>query len=236
MVPIVCPRCQVRVLPSPDGICPGCRQRISVPVPAPQGALTEVCPECQAPLAANAVLCVACGYHLQKEGFLSTAVERPSLFADNVPTPLAPPSHPSLDTNPYASPAILNESPSNFYSSGDTFVADLTPQAAKRARVIVDDAGRVYWVIFLSLCICRIGWLLMFPWYAYRLYSWYDLNRCYSELRNPTPRHSAHYTLALDFQAAKGKIWAGFIVGAIALTFYFVVVLFAALSEVGPRR
>jgi hypothetical protein len=233
MDPIVCPRCQIRVMPSPEGICPGCRQRILVPAPAPQGAPTKVCPGCQAPLAASAVLCVVCGYHLRQEGFLSTVVERPSPFADRQPAPFTPTSNPSLDTNPYASPAILNESPSTFPCSGDVFVADLTPQAAKQARAIVDDAGRVYWVIFLSLCICRIAWLLMFPWYGYRLYSWYELNRTYSELRNPTPRHSAHYSLALDFQAAKGKIWAGFIIGAIALALFLGVMLLAALSESG---
>ena len=112
-------------------------------------------------------------------------------------------------------------------------LSDLTPQAAKQARAIVADAGRVYLVIFLSLCICRIAWLLMFPWYGYRLYSWYELNRTYSELRNPTPRHSAHYSLALDFQAAKGKIWAGFIIGAIALALFLGVMLLAALSDSG---
>ena len=73
----------------------------------------------------------------------------------------------------------------------------------------------------------------MFPWYGYRLYSWYELNRTYSELRNPTPRHSAHYSLALDFQAAKGKIWAGFIIGAIALALFLGVMLLAALSDSG---
>ena len=231
MVPIVCPRCQIRVMPSPEGICPSCRQRILVPAPAVEVTATKACPQCQAPLTENAVLCVGCGYHLRQEGFLSTVVERPSPFAENLPASFTPPSNQPLGINPYASPAILNERPGSLLSSGDMFVADLTPQAAKQARAIVDDAGRVYWVIFLSLCICRIAWLLMFPWYGYRLYSWYELNRTYSELRNPTPRHSAHYSLALDFQAAKGKIWAGFIIGAIALALFLGLMLLASLSD-----
>ena len=93
------------------------------------------------------------------------------------------------------------------------------------------DAERFYWVLFLSICFCRTAWLLMFPWYGYRLYSWYELNRTYCELRNPTPRLSDHYGLAQDFQAAKGRIWAGFIVGAIAFTLVLIVTLLAVLSE-----
>jgi hypothetical protein len=231
MLPILCPRCQVRVLPSPEGICPGCRQVILMPATVIPGALTKACPQCQAPMAENAVLCVACGFHQQRDRFLGTVVERQPLFTDNLPVQSPVTVGQPVDSNPYASPAILNENPDRFHGSGEMFIADLTPEGAKRARAIVDDAGRVYWVIFLSLCICRIAWLLMFPWYGYRLYSWYVLNRTYSELRNPTPRLSAHYGLALDFQAAKGKVWAGFIVGAIAFFLYFGVLLLAALSE-----
>jgi hypothetical protein len=216
MHPIVCPRCKVRVIPSPEGICPGCRKALKVP--PSQVAPATVCPECGAGLAAEAVLCVACGFHLEEQRFLSTAVERQlppdgSQFADPAgPLPLAP-----AETNPYASPTIPSDIPTRIIVAHDSeFVADLTPYAAKQAAAIVSDAGHVYWAIFLSLCICRIGWLVMFPWYGYRLYSWYRLNETFSELRNPTPRVSAHYSLALDFQAVKGRLWLGFIFGSIA--------------------
>ena len=93
------------------------------------------------------------------------------------------------------------------------------------------DAQRLWWVVLLSLCVCRIAWILMFPWYGYRLYSWYHLNRTYSELRNPTPRRSAHYSLALDFQAAKGRIWTGFIIGAIAFLLIIGFLIAGAVSD-----
>lgn len=216
MLPILCPRCQIRVLPSPEGVCPGCRKVIPASVQVtPPMAITE-CPECKAPLAENAVLCLACGYHLQRGGFLSTVVER-SPFApfqdEELATP--PPSLQPPDLNPYASPVALKEQPVEVQYIGESFVADLTPQAAKRASAIVADAERLYWVLLFSVCLCGIAWLLMFPWYSYRLLSWYELNRNYCELRNPTPRLSDHYGLAQDFQAAKGRMWAGFIIGAI---------------------
>lgn len=241
MLPILCPRCKIRVLPSPEGICPGCRKLIPMPVAAAPPVATQECPECKAPLAENAVLCIACGFHLLRGGFLSTAVERSpfSPFTDDqnaapYANPAPPESSRPPDLNPYASPAILSDFPGHLPLSDDLFVADLTPRAAKRASAIVADAARVYWVILLSLCVCRIAWVLMFPWYGYRLYSWYELNRTYSELRNPTPRRSAHYSLALDFQAAKGRIWTGFIFGSIAFLLMTALMIIGAMSEPSP--
>ncbi len=242
MDPVICPRCKIRVLLSPEGICPGCRKPVEMPVYVAQ-AVPEPgneCPMCHAALPPRAVLCIACGYLPEKGGFLGTTVERnpfeplpeqdstnPFRDADQSA------SHGALrnlvDLNPYASPALLNQSQTVVFDS--PFVADLTPYAVKRAAAIVADAGRVYLLIILSLCVCRIGWLVMGPWYAYRLYSWYEMNRTYSELRNPRPRVSAYYSLALDFQAAKTRLWVGFVVGGMAFLLVLAAGIFAIVSH-----
>lgn len=225
MLPVLCPHCRIRVLPSPEGICPGCRQAIPTPAKAPPSMLTNECPECKVRLAENAVLCVACGYHLQREGYLSTAVERSPPFRDETIATPPPASIQPLDLNPYASPAILNEQPIEVQRIGEPFVADLTPYVVKRANAIVSDAERFYWVLLASVCLCGIAWFLMFPWYSYQLFSWYELNNNYCELRNPTPRLPHHYGLAQDFQAAKGRMWTGFIIGGICFLLRVVVLV-----------
>jgi len=238
----------MRVILSPEGICPGCRKPVEMPVYVAQSVPEppNECPECHASLPPRAVLCIACGYLLEKGGFLGTTVERnpfEPLPEQNSTNPFRDAESSAsqgtlpdlVDLNPYASPAALNESATTVVWDGP-FVADLTPYAVKRAAAIVADAGRVYLLIFLSLCICRIGWLIMGPWYAYRLYSWYEMNRTYSELRNPRPRVSAYYSLALDFQAAKTRLWVGFVVGGLAFLLVLTAGTFAIISqELQPR-
>jgi hypothetical protein len=92
-------------------------------------------------------------------------------------------------------------------------VADLTPQGAREAKAIVSDASSAYLLVVLGLC-CWPVWLLLFPWFGYRLWSWYRLNRQFSELRNPYG-FSVHGELAASFQDAKFRLWVGFVAGAI---------------------
>jgi uncharacterized membrane protein YhaH (DUF805 family) len=51
------------------------------------------CPQCAAALVPNAVLCVNCGYHLEKKTFLAKAIESPKSTAAD-------------EKNPYRSPEI----------------------------------------------------------------------------------------------------------------------------------
>jgi len=164
----------------------------------------------------GAVLCIACGYHLTRERFLSTAVERQTSFAEEDDSAPMFVSVEPADLNPYASPRTLNERPEPTTTRVDSFVADLTPLAAKRADRVVEAATAVYLNLFLAF-ICCIGALVVGPLYGYYLLDWYELNRTYSELRNPTVRRSDYYGLAQDFQASKNRIWIGFIGGMVSL-------------------
>lgn len=234
MLPTYCVRCRIKVLPSNEGICPGCRKEVLFVADIAEEVAAKECPECHVMMAPNAVLCISCGYHLKREGFLSTAVERQPGFSDEEEiSPMFASAEP-VDMNPYAAPLALNNSPEPAKSRLDVFVADLTPFAVRRASGVVDAAERVYWNIFLSYVTC-IGAFIIGPIYGYYLFSWYELNRTYSELRNPTVRRSDHYSLALDFQASKSRIWIGFIGSMIAFVVVLGLILLRVVTDSPPR-
>lgn len=145
----------------------------------------------------GAVLCIACGYHSKIGGQLATVLD------DDGPQP--------IDPNPYASP----EGPAETYAPrGRGPYNDLTPGGARQAEAVVRDAESVGKVLLFTLCCCSIAWPLIFPWYAFRLVSWYSLNAQYNELRFPNS-FSNHGALAARFQDAKLRLWIGTIVGVV---------------------
>ncbi|MFN0020795.1 MAG: hypothetical protein ACKVP0_21255 [Pirellulaceae bacterium] len=234
MLPTYGVRCRIKVLPSNEGICPGCRKEVLFAAEVAEEVGESECPEFHAKMAPRAVLCIACGYHLKHKGFLSTAIERQLDFSDEeVSSPMFTSAEP-VELNPYASPSSPNEKTEASNTRLDAFVADLTPFAVKRAERIVTSAEGVYWNLILSYVTC-IGAFIVGPLYGYFLLDWYVLYRTYSELRNPTVRRSDHYGLALDFQASKSRIWIGFIGGMIALILVSGVMLLNVLTS-SPRR
>jgi hypothetical protein len=167
------------------------------------------CPSCGAALPPTAVLCIACGYHLKLERHLATAVEQ------ELPRPIDPnPFAPSADIEPQAESPHVGE-----------HIADLTDVGARKAKAIVEEADNVYWTIVFAWCCCAPAWLVMLPWYGWRLWSWYQLNTQFHELRHPYG-FSPHGELAGAFQDCKIKLWVGVIAGAIfwALVIFYTVV------------
>jgi hypothetical protein len=230
MLPTYCIRCRIKVLPSNEGICPGCRREVLFAAEVAEEVVVRECPECKATMAPKAVLCIVCGYHLKHKGFLSTAIERQPGFSDEEESSPMFTSAEPVEMNPYASPLTLNEPPEPTRQRLDKFVADLTPLAAKRADRVVDTAAAVYLNLFLAYVTC-IGAFFVGPWYGHSLLNWYELNRTYSELRNPTVRRSDHYGLAQDFQASKNRIWIGFIGGMIAFIIVSGLILLGAVTR-----
>ncbi len=152
----------------------------------------ESCPSCGNALAAGAVLCVACGYHLESDRFLATVAE---------PNPTA-----TTDSNPYASPVVTERSPN------EPPVFDLTEAGVRRVKAVVSDAQMVFLVILLAWCLCAPIWLVMLPWYLYRLYCWYALNAQFAELRSPNS-FSPHGELAAKFKGSRGRLLVGIVAG-----------------------
>lgn len=164
----------------------------------------RACPNCNAVLEQGTVLCVACGYHLKLARQLDTVVDsEPALTPKEEPLP-------PDDGNPYASPRTGEPA----VQEGGVLVQDLTEAGAKRARAVVADSKSVIWVVCLAWCVCAPAWFLMLPWYAYRLYCWYDLNGTFGDLRSPNAL-SPHGELAMKFQDARSRLLLGVIVGAV---------------------
>ena len=171
----------------------------------------ETCPSCGAAISEEAVLCVKCGYHLKLKTHLATAVERES----RRPT----------DPNPYA-PSASVDPQSSLPRAREPHIADLTDAGAKRAKAIVAEADSVYWAILLAWCCCQPAWLLMLPWYSWRLWSWYQLNAQFNELRHPYG-FSPHGELAASFQDSRLKLWIGVVAGSI---FWSLAIVYTAVD------
>lgn len=168
------------------------------------------CSACGAPLPANAVLCVRCGFHLKHGYHLATATGND---ADALP---------KSDPNPYAACAVPSQQDSG--APGEV-VFDLTEYGAARAKAITADANSVIWLCLIA-CLCTPVWLLTLPWFAYRLYSWYDLRSIYAELRSPNS-FSPHGQVAADFASAKPKLMAGVILGS----FFWILLAIGAMAS-----
>ena len=177
----------------------------------------KACPLCRAALAAEAVLCVACGYHLGLQRHLATLV---NTAAESEPGVRG--KQRAIDPNPFASPqepAAVDPS-----ARRGEHESDLTDWGARRAKAIVDEADMVYPVIIFACC-CGPLWLLMLPWYGWRLWLWHQLNEQFSELRHPYG-FSPHGELAASFQDSRLKLWIGLAAGAI---YWGIVLLYLAI-------
>ncbi|WP_425614747.1 hypothetical protein NA78x_004622 [Anatilimnocola sp. NA78] len=172
---------------------------------------TQRCPACGTALLPAAILCVNCGYHLKLGRHLATSVER------------AP--EPALDKNPYASPAgveATDDAPRD-----PQF--DLTEAGARQAAAIVAESKSIFYALGAGCCFWPI-FLLVIPWYGYRLYCWSQLNSRFAELRYPNG-FSSHAELAVSFQKAKRWLYVG-----LSLSIFFSVVVTIMLVSRGLRE
>jgi hypothetical protein len=157
----------------------------------------EYCPVCQAALPPQAVLCIACGYHLKLKTVLATHVDR------------APAT--TVDPNPYAPPDIEAAAPAP--RMGQPAVLDLDAAGAKRAEALVQEGSSVFVAIALASCVCSPAWVVMFPWYLYRLYGWYALNAEFVELRHPNSL-SKYADVTTRFPGVRVRLIIGVVIGA----------------------
>ncbi len=175
----------------------------------------RTCPECMASLASNAILCVACGYHLQLRRHLQTEIAS----QPTAPEPEATETNP----NPYAPPRALQ-------TIDERLNLELTEADANWARVVVSDAQYMPWLLLASLCCCSIPLPLMLPYYAYRLANWTKLDAKFAELHSPNS-FSPHGQLAAEFQDARFRLILGIVFGAIFYVVAFVVGLIRVLGR-----
>ena len=181
--------------------------------PKASDANSRHCPSCGASIVPEAVLCVACGYHLKRGHHLATIVDG---LRDT-----------TSDQNPYASSEIIESD-----RSREPPVFDLTDAGARRAKAVVSDAQFVVLTILLASCVCAPAWLVMLPWYSYRLFCWHGLNSQFAELRSPNA-FSPHGELAVQFKDAHGRLLIGIFASFVIWTLVAFVVALDLLDQIG---
>ncbi len=183
-------------------------------------SLIKTCPECDASLASNAILCVQCGYHLQLQRHLRTQIELEA--ESDLQTPAPEPQSGETELNPYAPPlsAQSNDPQRNL---------DLNEADANWARVLVSDAELMPWLLVTSLCCCAIPMPFMLPYYAYRLANWTKLDSMFADLHSPNS-FSPHGRLATEFQDARIRLILGTGFGAFFYAVAFVIGLIKLLD------
>lgn len=149
------------------------------------------CPSCRETLADNAVLCIACGYHLGLGKRLATEVE--------------PVAEVRLESNPYVAPAM--EAERSRPTGNSNAVLDLDDSAARHAKAIADDAAYAITAPLVGI-ICAPIALIALPWFGYRLIMWHSLFNKYEELRHPNS-FSPHAEVATRFRDARPQLWIG---------------------------
>ncbi|QEG39438.1 hypothetical protein [Roseimaritima ulvae] len=166
------------------------------------------CPVCEAALAADAVLCIECGYHLERGQRVRAETS-------------ATRRREALDANPYA--PIADVEPID-----DRKQYRLDDQSAQRAKAIADDAFAFSTTLLLVLLFMCPFWVLAVPYAAVRFAMWCHMRRRYPELRQPNSL-SPYADIAVRFDEARNRYL--FAIGFPALVAALVGLLVAANSR-----
>lgn len=142
------------------------------------------CPICNSSLADDAVLCIQCGYHLQRKQRVhtETSATRRGVAID------ANPYTPTMDTDAIDERRQL----------------PLDDQSAQRASSIANDAfAYSTTVILVFLFMCPV-WIIVLPYAMIRFGMWCHMRRQYYELRHPNSL-SPYADIAIRFDEARNR-------------------------------
>ncbi|MCA9164044.1 MAG: zinc ribbon domain-containing protein [Planctomycetales bacterium] len=171
------------------------------------------CPSCGVELAAGAVLCIQCGYHLVHGRHLA-------LVYDGDDDTNAAPADPTFASNPYAAPRTVTP-PVAFIDPS----AELPDSIVRAVRGISRDGGLLPWMALFGVCVCQFTLplilVVVFPWSIGRLIQMQQLRQRFLLLRQPNSL-SPHYEVAMAFQSAWQRCWLTF--GACALLWIVIIV------------
>ncbi|MEM7317120.1 MAG: hypothetical protein AAF497_28635 [Planctomycetota bacterium] len=117
--------------------------------------------------------------------------------------------------NPYAASGITS-------SSNVAIVQD--PAIIQRAETVIKDAGQVILAVLIGFVCTGLAAFIIGPFYVYRLYSWNRLaEECPALLSPGAPQGS----LEQRFQAAKGKLIVGVVIGCVLFVMFMGAIVLA---------
>jgi hypothetical protein len=152
---------------------------MSAPTPS-----ADKCPSCGAPLSADAVLCVDCGFDRRTGIHIATAIDDDGASAEVT--------------------AARRRSGDSFDPLADN--AD-TALAGRIAR----DSSAMLALCVLTICFLQILTPFLAVWSLVRLVQWYGLRDRCEELREPNSL-SPHYEVAMKFNACHIRLWISLVV------------------------
>ncbi|MEM7558440.1 MAG: hypothetical protein AAF394_04900 [Planctomycetota bacterium] len=164
------------------------------------------CVKCGRELPRNAVLCIACGFHLEKGITLTPAKIAPANpFADSE---VQEESDEEVDDS--SESGLSNESgkPDNPYApihegQQEEFIT-LDEKSAVLARRIVESAIPIYLSVLMMLCFMLPVLPVLFPYYLMRSVQWWHYHRTYPQLRSPNSL-SPYAEIEVEFFSAGMK-------------------------------
>ena len=120
--------------------------------------------------------------------------------------------------NPYAAPSAPASVPSAAYA----------PAIVARAEAVIKDANQVWLAVLMGFLCTAFTWVLICPWFAYRLHCWSTLSRDCPSLLAPDVLPGS---LEAKFQSARGKLVIGLVIGAVMLLMIVGVLVAVVLGD-----
>jgi hypothetical protein len=108
--------------------------------------------------------------------------------------------------NPYAAPAEAAAEP----AGGTSY----DPASLRKIEAVIKDAGQVWLAVLMGFLCTAFTWVLIGPWFLYRLHCWNRLSRQHPEL---LAADAVPGGLEAKFQKARGKLITGLVIGAVML-------------------
>lgn len=160
------------------------------------------CPSCDEPLEPEHVLCLSCGFHLERRENIAHSY-RDKQTSDNareievdLKNPFAPPQPVGDAAKPPAEPDKI----------------DMDLELADNLRFVNTEWRWIFVALGCSVFGCLPVPLFMFPWYAYKAYLWHRLYQKHERLRKPNA-FAAYGNLAADFKDSRYPILGGMAIG-----------------------
>lgn len=167
-------------------------------------------------MAAEAVLCVHCGYHRIHEKVLPRATVETSEYTQDQERHAQKSTPLDLD-NPFAPSVEQSANAAEF---------ELDDSSAATAKVIADGAPPIYVSLLFTPCFCFPVMALLLPLYALRLLRWWQMRRQFPQLRQPNSL-SPYAEIELSFSEAGLRYLVGVTCGLLSVVPLIFVIIFA---------
>jgi len=128
------------------------------------------------------------------------------------------PGGPDTATNPYAAPTVASlQMQDHRYD----------PATQREVEAVIKDGGQVWLAVLIGFVCTAVAWIVICPWFLYRLHCWNTLSRNYPALLAPNVPPGS---LEARFQSARSRLIVGVVIGAVMLFMFFGAIVAAIVA------